>query len=172
MRCQGLEEDFDEEFEQALVQDMFQHALGESSSPPKRPKFGGSRPSRRYVYQEREACHERLYQDYFAKDPTYDALKFCRCFRMRRQLFFYIVEQVCTFDPWFIQKRDALGRLGLFSLQKCTIAIRMLAYGIPADTTVEYCCTGESTALEAIKKFVVAIRGCFPIHLFAGTNTG
>jgi hypothetical protein len=71
------------------------------------------------------------------------------------------VEQVCTFDPWFLQKRDALGRLGLSSLQKCTAAIRMLAYGISADATDEYCRTGESTALEAMKRFVVAIRGCF-----------
>jgi hypothetical protein len=158
---QGLESESDEEFQEALVQDMFQHALGESSSPPERPKFGGSRPGRRYVYREREACHERLYQDYFAEDPIYDAMKFRRRFRMRRELFLYIVEQVCTFDPWFVQKCDALGRLGLSSLQKCTAAIRMLAYGIPADGTDEYCRTGESTALEAMKRFVVAIRGCF-----------
>jgi hypothetical protein len=33
---QGLDKDSDEEFEQALVQDMFQHALGESSCPPEK----------------------------------------------------------------------------------------------------------------------------------------
>jgi len=80
---------------------------------------------------------------------------------MRRELFLHIVQEVCAFDPWFVQKRDAVGRLGLSSLQKCTAAMRMLPYGIAADATDEYCRTGESTANEAMKRFVVAIRGCF-----------
>jgi hypothetical protein len=83
---------------------------------------------------------------------------------MRRDLFLHIVQEVCAFDPWFIQKRDGVGRIGLSSLQKYIAAIRMLAYGIPADTTDEYCRTGESTAIEAMKRFTVAIRGCFESH--------
>jgi hypothetical protein len=80
---------------------------------------------------------------------------------MRRSLFLHIVEKVCTFDPWFIQRRDGVGRLGLSSLQKCTVALRMLAYGVVADAIDEYCKMGESTAIEAMKRFIVAIRGSF-----------
>jgi hypothetical protein len=71
---------------------------------------------------------------------------------MRRQLFLRLVDAVCAFDPWFIQRRDALGRLGLSSLQKCTAALQMLAYGVPADACDEYCRLGESTTLEAMKR--------------------
>jgi hypothetical protein len=159
----GLE-DSDEEFEENLMQGLFQLLLDETSSSSKRSKIGGSTLGRRYVHRDREACDERLYRDYFAEDCTFDALKFRRRFRMRRDLFLHIVEKVCAFDPWFIQKCDGVGRLGLSSLQKCTAAIRMLAYGIPADATDEYCRTGESTAIEAMKRFTVAIRGCFESH--------
>lgn len=135
---QGLEES-DDEFEQILAQDILEEMVKETCPALKRPKIGGSRLGQRYVYREREACDERLYRDYFAQDATFDALKFRRQFRMRRDLFLHIVQEVCAFDPWFVQKSDNLGRLGLSSLQKCTAAIRMLAYGIPADATDEYC---------------------------------
>jgi hypothetical protein len=73
----------------------------------------------------------------------------------------HIVEKVCTFDPWFIQRRHGVGRLGLSSLQKCTTALRMLAYGVATDATDKYCRTGESIAVEAMKRFIVAIKECF-----------
>ena len=37
----------------------------------------------------------------------------------------------------------------------------MLAYGIPTDATNDYCRTGQSTTIEAMKRFTIAIRGCF-----------
>jgi hypothetical protein len=157
---EGLEES-DDEFEQNLVCNLFDLVVEETSSIPKRPKIGGSRPGRRYVHRDREVCDEHLHRDYFAEDSTFDALKFRRRFKMRRELFLYIVQEVCAFDPWFVQKCDGVDRLGLSSLQKCTAAMRMLAYGIPIDATDEYCRTGESTTIEAMKRFTIAIRGCF-----------
>jgi hypothetical protein len=159
----GLE-DSDEEFEENLMQELFQLLLDETSSSSKTSKIGDSTMGRRYVHCDREACDERLYCDYFTEGCTFDALKFRCRFKMRRDLFLHIVEKVCAFDPWFIQKCDGVGRLGLSSLQKCIAAIRMLAYGILADATDEYCRTGESTAIEAMKCFTVAIRGCFESH--------
>ena len=41
-------------------------------------------------------------------------------------------------DPYFECKTDVLGKLGFSSYQKCTVAIRMLAYGIPGDLVDEY----------------------------------
>jgi hypothetical protein len=100
-------------------------------------------------------------KDYFTEDSTFDAMKFHQRFRMRRELFHCLIDAVCTFDPWFIRKRDALGRLGLSSLQKCTTTLQMLAYGVPADVCDEYYRLGESTTLEAIKHWIIAIRDCF-----------
>jgi hypothetical protein len=80
---------------------------------------------------------------------------------MRRELFLSIVDHVCAYDQWFVQRPDAAGRMGLSSLQKCTAALRMLAYGVAADATDEYVRLGASTAHEALHRFCVAIRGCF-----------
>uniref|UniRef100_A0A2N9ILN1 Uncharacterized protein n=1 Tax=Fagus sylvatica TaxID=28930 RepID=A0A2N9ILN1_FAGSY len=40
--------------------------------------------------------------------------------------------------PYFVQRRNAAGRLGLSSFQKMTTAIRMLAYGTMVDLCDEY----------------------------------
>ena len=58
-------------------------------------------------------------KDYFTENSTFDAMKFHQRYRMRCELFHHLVDAVCAFDPWFIRKCNALGRLGLSSLQKC-----------------------------------------------------
>ncbi|XP_020148119.2 uncharacterized protein [Aegilops tauschii subsp. strangulata] len=73
-----------------------------------------------------------------------------------------IQEGVVVHDPYFECKTDALGKLGFFSYQKCTEAIRMLAYGIPGDLVDEYVRMSESTCLLSLYKFckvVVAVFG-------------
>ncbi|XP_076886920.1 uncharacterized protein LOC143536924 [Bidens hawaiensis] len=52
---------------------------------------------------------------------------------------------------------DAVGRKGLSPRQKCTRAIRQLAYGATADQCDEYIRIGESTALECLHKFCRSI---------------
>uniref|UniRef100_A0A0D3AZC5 Uncharacterized protein n=1 Tax=Brassica oleracea var. oleracea TaxID=109376 RepID=A0A0D3AZC5_BRAOL len=49
---------------------------------------------------------------------------------MNKPLFMRIVDRLANEVEFFRQKRDALGRLSLSPLQKCTAAIRVLAYGI------------------------------------------
>ncbi|KAL5806110.1 hypothetical protein ACOSQ4_028843 [Xanthoceras sorbifolium] len=56
---------------------------------------------------------------------------------------------------------DGLGRLGLSSFQKITSVFRMLAYGVPADSTDEYIKIGESTAIESMKRFCRAVVEVF-----------
>jgi len=55
-------------------------------------------------------------------------------------------------DP-YIQQRTDCTKKGLSTIQKLTAVMRMLAYGIPADATDEYCRIAESTANEALKRF-------------------
>jgi hypothetical protein len=57
---------------------------------------------------------------------------------MRRSLFLKIINAISQEDKYFIQKRDAAGRLGFSPLQKGTAAIRILAYGYSADSIDEY----------------------------------
>ncbi|XP_042988753.1 uncharacterized protein LOC122316287 [Carya illinoinensis] len=105
--------------------------------------------------------HERLWKDYFAQPPIYLSNIYRRRFRMNRDLFLRIHSAVETQDDYFVQKRDANGRLGLSSLQKMTATIRMLAYGIIANLMDEYVRIGESIARLSMKKFVKEIVSIF-----------
>lgn len=94
----------------------------------------------------REEGHARLYNDYFAEVPVYPSSLFRRRFRMRKHVFERLLNAVTQHDPWFQQRRDAAGRLGLSPLQKCTAAVRQLAYGCASDACDEYVRISEATS--------------------------
>lgn len=117
--------------------------------------------SRTCIWRNRVHGHYKLYHDYFGENPVYSPSLFQRRFRMSRSLFIRIQSAVESYDPYFVQKRDAAGFLDLSSLQKVTAALRMLAYGVAGDYVDEYVRIGESTAIESLKKFVEAIVSIF-----------
>lgn len=121
----------------------------------------GSIAGHAVIYRDRENAHRNLYNDYFSNNPVYGEREFHRRFRMSRRLFLHIVNAVKQHDSYFNQRRASSGRLGLSTLQKVTAAIRILAYGMPADATDEYIKIGESTAIECMKKFCRAIVEVF-----------
>jgi hypothetical protein len=79
-----------------------------------------------------------LYADYFTDDPFHGEMVFWRHFQMSQKLFLDIIYVVRHFDNYFICKKDFTGMIGFFSLQKCTAALRMLAYGAPGDSQDDY----------------------------------
>ena len=96
-------------------------------------------PTRRaYIERDWKLGHNQLWNDYFKENPTYPPEMFKRRFRMNKQLFLRIVERLSSEVPYFQQRKNAHGRYGLSALQKCTAAIRMLAYGQSGDTYDEY----------------------------------
>ncbi|KAI5388369.1 hypothetical protein KIW84_074167 [Lathyrus oleraceus] len=64
-------------------------------------------------------------------------------------------------DEYFQMRVDATGKMSLSPLQKCTSAIRMLAYGSPADLVDEYVRIGESTSIECLERFVKGVNVVF-----------
>ncbi|CAG7890020.1 unnamed protein product, partial [Brassica rapa] len=82
-------------------------------------------------------------------------------FRMNKTLFLRIVQSLSTELPYFQQRRNAHGRLGLSALQKCTAAIRMLAYGQSGDMYDEYLRLGESTSRLCLDNFTNGIIQLF-----------
>ncbi|XP_058726702.1 uncharacterized protein LOC131598084 [Vicia villosa] len=64
-------------------------------------------------------------------------------------------------DEYFQMRVDATGKMGLSPLQKCTSAIRMLAYGSPADCVDKYVRIGESTSVECLERFVRGVNVVF-----------
>ncbi|XP_021840793.2 protein ALP1-like [Spinacia oleracea] len=107
--------------------------------------------------RQREEGHNRLFNDYFAVNPVYSEKQFRRRFRMKRPLFCRIMNKVVENEVWFQQRRDAAGRLGLSGLQKCTAAIRMLAYGVAPDAVDEYLRIGETTTKKSLLLFTQGV---------------
>ena len=112
--------------------------------------------------RDREQGHYQLWKDYFHPvKPTYLDHKFRRRFRMSQNLFMRILEGVRAYDEYFVARPDATGRYGFSSYQKCTAAIRMLAYGVAGDLVDEYLRMSESTCLESMYKFCEAVVQVF-----------
>jgi Plant transposon protein len=80
---------------------------------------------------------------------------------MAKHVFNRIREGVVEYDDYFRCKKDALGNIGFSSYQKCTAAIRMLAYGVPGDLIDEYVRMSESTCLASLYKFCKAVVAVF-----------
>ncbi|XP_047977875.1 uncharacterized protein LOC125219839 isoform X1 [Salvia hispanica] len=121
----------------------------------------GSVPGHIVINRDREGAHVRLYNDYFADNPLYNEAMFRRKFRMSRSLFVRIVDAVKEHDDYFVQRRDATGRLGLSPLQKVTSAIHILTRGVLPDATDEYVKLSESSAIKSLKRFCRAIMEIF-----------
>ena len=134
------------------IEDTFNNIVENRTVKPKK---------RVYVERNREEGHNRLWNDYFREDSTFPAQFFRRRFRMNKEVFLRIVNRLSENVTFFQQRRDAVGRLGLSPLQKCTAAIRMLAYGCAADATDEYLRLGESTALSCLTNFTESVIQLF-----------
>ena len=97
------------------------------------------------IPRNRALGHAQLMQDYFAEVPTYPPRLFRRRYRMRRSLFEKIVKDYEANSNYFKQRRNAAGTMGFSPYQKISAAMRVLAYGIPADYTDEYLHIGQDT---------------------------
>ena len=114
--------------------------------------------------------NERLYRDYFAQPPIYPLNLFRRRFQMNRTLFLCILFMVENYDPYFVQTKNAVGIIGLSSLQKMTAVVRMLSYGVAANAVDDYVRIGESITIESLKIFVRAVVGIFSNEYLRSPN--
>jgi hypothetical protein len=95
-----------------------------------------------------------LYKDYFDPImPLYKVKAFHRRYRMSRELFLVILNGVKDYDDYFEAKYDCTGKIGFSSYQKCSAAIRQLAYGVPGDLIDDYIRISESICHEAMYRF-------------------
>jgi hypothetical protein len=52
-------------------------------------------------------------------------------------------------------------RVALTLLQKCTVVLRQLAYGIAVDTIDEYLKVGKSMIIQCLEHYCVGIIECY-----------
>nr|XP_043618919.1 uncharacterized protein LOC122590815 [Erigeron canadensis] len=128
---------------------------GESSTPL----------TRVHIPRDQLGAGQQLLNDYFVENAKYPPHFFRRRFRMRKQLFMRIANDIASFSPvgdepvprYFVefqnQRVDERGKLGFSTIQKCTSAIRQLACGNVADSLDEYLQMGEQTSRDALDAF-------------------
>ena len=116
---------------------------------------------RQKIWRDKIDADNRLMRHYFVDNPVYPESYFRRRFRMSTELFRRIAEKLAIHDCFFQQRRNAAGELGHSTFQKVTAALRMLAYGIPADLVDDHLAMGESQAIICVKHFAVGIVQVF-----------
>jgi hypothetical protein len=92
--------------------------------------------------------------------PSY----FHRIYLVRMTLFLSIMHKLSETSPYFSEMYHTTGRVGLTTLQKCTVALHQLAYGMTANTIDEYLKIGKSTVQECLKYYCLDIVECFRVE--------
>ncbi|POM63667.1 Uncharacterized protein PHPALM_20900 [Phytophthora palmivora] len=149
---------FDDSEEDDVVAVLAAYMLQTQSSFPAHGSSPGRLPN---IDRGAPEAHEHLVRDYFAEVPVYSEHTFRRRFTMRRSLYLRIVRCVELQDCYFQQRPDATEKMGLSAMQKCTAAVRQLAYGMPADAVGEYVMIGESSAIKSLMRFCTAVIAVF-----------
>ena len=87
---------------------------------------------------------------------------------MRRSPFVKLVQACEANCRYFTQRRNVAGLKGFSAYQKISAAMRVIAYGVPADYADEYLRIGEDTTIESVRRFAkVIIRVFGPEYLRA-----
>ena len=102
-----------------------------------------------------------MINDYFVENPVYDETLFRRRFRLSQPLFLRILHTLQQHNHYFVQRINAANIVGLSGEQKMTTALRMLAYGMSADSLDEYVKIGETTTIECVKRFCQGVVEIF-----------
>jgi hypothetical protein len=63
-----------------------------------------------------------------------------------------MVQKITEKNSYFLQREDACMHIGFHPIHKCLVAMRMLAYGSPADSFDDTYRMAESTVLEIVKQ--------------------
>ena len=82
---------------------------------------------------------------------------------MRRFLFVKIVQTCESNSRYFTQRINLAGLKGFSAYQKISAAMRVIAYGVPADYADEYLRIGEDTTIESVRRFAKMIIRVFVV---------
>jgi hypothetical protein len=105
---------------------------------------------------------EWIMWDYFSPNHVHNERNFKHGFCMTKFLF-HLVVVINVHNPYFIQRWDACGAMGLSIIEKCIVAIQMLSYGMSTNVMDEYVCVRENTTMESLRCFCWAISEDFKL---------
>ncbi|XP_039686192.1 uncharacterized protein [Medicago truncatula] len=79
----------------------------------KKIEEGSGSHSRKYLNRDHAAANQRLIDDYFANEPTYDVAMFRRRYRMQKHVFLRIVRELSISHNYFTQQVDSANKKGI-----------------------------------------------------------
>ncbi|XP_038695446.1 uncharacterized protein LOC119992725 [Tripterygium wilfordii] len=106
-----------------------------------------------FINRDHVKAYNELVEKYFVVDCIYPLRMFRQRFRMRRKLFHRIQADIEVVEPYFQLKYDCTGRADFSSIQKITVALRILAYENPIDREDEALSIAETTTTETVRIF-------------------
>lgn len=159
--------DMHEVFEDDEVEQIFE-LLSESDEDV---KCGGSKPGRAASIDRDCASESKsLFEDFFSRNATYSDHMFSRCYRVSKIIFLTICEKLESRCGFFQQRTDGAGLKDFEIYQKCTSALRLLAYGLSGSDLVLYLKMGESAAQTFLNNFAEGVVECFKDHYLKPPN--
>ncbi|XP_023743730.1 uncharacterized protein LOC111891901 [Lactuca sativa] len=111
--------------------------------------------------KDHEEGHKRLVHDYFADDCVYQPCDFKKKFRLRKNVFVRIANAVESRYEFFQMRYDASGKRGFTGLQKCVVAIKLIAMGESPDSIDDYMRMFERTAKESLYRLAMGVVETF-----------
>ena len=103
---------------------------------------------------------DSMMKDWMNTKPLFDNKQFERTFRMKKYMVDYLISNLAKTDPFWMQTRDAVGRLSISPIVKLLAALKMMCYEVSFSTFQDYFQMGESTAHWCLHKFCVGIVNC------------
>ena len=150
-----ISDDFDDAIGSFAADELMSSAVHEFGS--KKRKGGGSVVGKAgNIDRDRQEGARKLFNDYFSVTPVYDHVAFRRRYRMSQTLFTKVHNAVVNSNPYFHQKKDALGVLGCTALQKTTASMHQLSYNVPPDALDENLRVSKTVANVSLFKFAAA----------------
>ena len=145
---------------QWLIDDMFESDNEDS-------KWGGSRPGKApNKKRDFEGAYNRLVRQYFSgAQSTYDETDFERRFRVPRQVFTRIHDDLLDEEPFVLHTDRVTKKLGIRPLVRLTACFRRLAYGNASDQIDENLEVSETVVDQATKDFTKMVIEKYPQYL-------
>ncbi|XP_052627236.1 uncharacterized protein LOC111892461 [Lactuca sativa] len=138
----------DNDEDDLFVSKMYQYYTDSLLQPDPAPLL----TRRATLNRDHEEGHQRLVNDYFAENCVYQPNDFKRRFRLRKKCLRKDSQHYGSRVSYeFFQMRyDARGKRGFTGLQKCVVAIKLMAMGESPDSDDDYMRMSEMTVRESL----------------------
>ena len=106
---------------------------------------------RRFIRWDHDRARDSIERDYWtAVAPLFDDRMFERTFRVTKKIANTLLQVAGSTDPFFTDRNDGLGKIGICSKVKILMGLKLMAYGRSPSAFMDYFQMGETTARQCL----------------------